>query len=455
MSTSQDAPNAHAHAHAHAHHNANNEGDKSDDLHALSLAYQTYMKHDEAECNHFADVAQAFRQYAAFAMCHWANHQYRLHSLPESQRAVLPNALKRDTPEFHARATQFKEAAIRNQFCLDCILRHAGVPHSQELTNMTNVVADSQVSKVSSVIKSLARDWSADGKAERDMAYGPMIRQIQTYLPMSTTEPVLRPKICVPGAGLGRLALELVRLGYTVQGNEFSLHMLLASDFVLNAGIATPDRPMKLSPWLLESRNVHKGNDPVRLVQIPDVDPWEVLSPSDASPPDFSMAAGDFFSIYNHPKEIGQWDCVAASFFLDAVPSLVEHLQLIHRMLRPGGVLVNFGPLLFHWSGPAMRPDDRSLEEYKDRFSHLDPRYLCSIDLTYQDVKEIMLKIGFEIVEEKTGIKCLYTADKRSMMNMVYRCVSFVARRLPDDDPAPDPTFFVVNLFHNMRFVAF
>lgn len=211
--------------------------------------------------------------------------------------------------------------------------------------------------------------------------------------------------------------------------------MLLGSDFILNGGIATPDRPLKISPWLLESRNVHMPGDSMRAVEIPDVDPWAVLCPDgNSDPPEFSMSAGEFFSIYSHPKEAGQWDCVASCFFLDAVPSIVETLQLIHQMLKPGGILVNFGPLLFHWSGPAMRPDDKSRDEYQARYSHMDERYLCSVDMCYEDIKEIMVNIGFEMLDEKTGIKCLYTADKRSMMNMVYRCVSFVARRLPDVD---------------------
>lgn len=236
---------------------------------------------------------------------------------------------------------------------------------------------------------------------------------------------------------MGRLAFELTRLGYCVQGNDFSLYMLLASDFILNGGIATPDRPLKISPFLLESRNVHNPGDPIRTVQIPDVDPYNLLSGADdGSPlPEFSMAAGEFFSIYNHPREANQWDCVACCFFLDACPSIVENIQLIHTMLKPGGVLVNIGPLLYHWSGPAMRPDDKSVEDYQARFSYLDQRYLCSVDICYEDVCQILVNVGFEILEENTGVKCLYTADRRSMMNMVYRCANLVARKLPEDPP--------------------
>jgi hypothetical protein len=169
--------------------------------HSLSLAYQTYLRHDDSEKNHFGDVCQSFRQYASFAMSHWANHQYRLHNLPEAQRNVLPKAMKRDTPEFNQRAKKYKEAAIGNQFCLDCILRHTGAPHSQQVTSTTKVVEDGQISKVSSVLKSLARDWSAEGKAERDMAYGPILTQVKKYLPYNEHSMKVRPNICVPGAG--------------------------------------------------------------------------------------------------------------------------------------------------------------------------------------------------------------------------------------------------------------
>lgn len=399
---------------------------------------------DNDEKDHFNNVCSAYRQYANFAMAQWANHAYRFQSLPESQRNVLPAHLLMgaNNTDYIQSVTKYKESVIRNQFCLDCILKHAGQAHSQHdgMKEDAAAVTDEQMSKLSSVLKSLGRDWSAEGRVERDMAYLPIIRHIQNYLPFirqqgaatySTTDP---PRVCVPGSGLGRLAFELIRLGYTVQGNEFSLYMLLASDFILNNGMFTPDRPLHISPWLLESRNVRTRNDPLETVQIPDVDPYEAIlssvSQSDrATAPTFSVAAGDFCSIYGHPKEAGQWDAVASCFFLDACPSIVESLQVMYHMLRPGGILVNLGPLLYHWSGPVLRPDDKSFDDYRSRYSHLDERYLTSIELSYDDVKVVMNNIGFELVEEQVGIECYYTTHRKSMMTTMYRCVSFVAKK--------------------------
>jgi carnosine N-methyltransferase len=54
---------------------------------------------------------------------------------------------------------------------------------------------------------------------------------------------------------------------------------------------------------------------------------------------------------------------------------------------------------------------------------------MTSIDLAYDDVREILVNIGFEILEEERDIECYYTADALSMMTTQYRCVSFVARK--------------------------
>eukprot|EP00536_Pseudo-nitzschia_multiseries_P017827 jgi/Psemu1/299557/fgenesh1_pm.1852_\ len=331
-----------------------------------------------------------------------------------------------------------------------------GNDHAKEIYDEEKFHFDS----VSSVLKSLARDWSTDGKVERAMAYQPIKDLIHKYLPpkhLSATQapPPPPPRIVVPGSGVGRLAFDLAAMGYSVQGNEFSMYMLLASDFILNNGgaICNPERPLHLSPWLQEARNVHASADPLRTVRIPDVDPVAVLMPTEDegegtgpipiivpvnSGREFSMAAGDFVSIYDRDEEAEQWDCVASCFFLDATPNIVETLRVVYKILKPGGLFVNLGPLLYHWSGPPMRPSDASVEDYRRRYSHLDNRYLSSIDLCLEDIKVVLNSIGFEVLEEETGIECYYTADQRSMMKTKYRCACFVAKKKNHEGHAPE-----------------
>lgn len=42
------------------------------------------------------------------------------------------------------------------------------------------------------------------------------------------------PRVLVPGAGLGRLMVDVAALGMEAQGNEFSYFMLLAGSYILN-----------------------------------------------------------------------------------------------------------------------------------------------------------------------------------------------------------------------------
>jgi carnosine N-methyltransferase len=225
--------------------------------------------------------------------------------------------------------------------------------------------------------------------------------------------------------------------------------MLLASDFILN-GPTNSETKLSISPWLLETRNVHAPTDPLRTVHIPDVDPFEMVyspiittsngsaatsaeatqSTNDIKPRnDFSMVAGDFVSVYNVDTEKEQWDGVVACFFLDASPVIIEYLQVIHYMLKEGGYLIHFGPLLWHFSGPPMSLEDATIQDYQKRYSSMDPKFLSAVDFTWDDVLQILVNIGFEIVQCVKNIPALYTADRNSMLYSQYQCIHLVARK--------------------------
>ena len=128
----------------------------------------------------------------------------------------------------------------------------------------------------------------------------------------------------MPGSGLGRLGWEIYSRGYTVQGSDFSLPMLLASDFMLNGcGGGVPHdatgaetsgegenggsfRRFGISPWISETKNTTSFRHRTRTVVVPDVDPTSLQhhchggDEGRAVAPEFTMLAGEFLSLYSH-----------------------------------------------------------------------------------------------------------------------------------------------------------
>lgn len=75
----------------------------------------------------------------------------------------------------------------------------------------------------------------------------------------------------MPGAGLGRLTYELAYRGYYCEGNEYSLYMLIASNFVLNkCAIANQ---YTIYPFVHQFVNNLGRSDQVAPVTFPDVSP--------------------------------------------------------------------------------------------------------------------------------------------------------------------------------------
>jgi hypothetical protein len=80
-------------------------------------------------------------------------------------------------------------------------------------------------------------------------------------------------------------------------------------------------------------------------------------------------------------------------------------------------------------AGDATGRQDCTGISNQERFVYLDKKYLTSVDLSWEEVRQVIINVGFEMRQEETGKRALYTADRRSMMNMNYRCVNFVARK--------------------------
>ncbi|KAK1423766.1 hypothetical protein QVD17_19074 [Tagetes erecta] len=257
------------------------------------------------------------------------------------------------------------------------------------------------VDKVRCVIRNIVRDWAAEGQKERDQCYKPILEELTRHFPERSKE---SPPTClVPGAGLGRLALEISCLGFISQGNEFSYYMMICSSFILNQ---TQDvGEWTIHPWIHSNCNSLSDADQLRAASIPDIHPAGA-----GITEGFSMCGGDFVEVYNDPSQVGAWDAVVTCFFLDTAHNIVEYIEIISKILKDGGVWINLGPLLYHFADMYGQEDEMSIE-------------LC-----LEDVKKVATHYGFELELEKT-IETTYTTNPRAMMQNHYFSAFWTMRK--------------------------
>ncbi|WKX97435.1 hypothetical protein Q1695_013243 [Nippostrongylus brasiliensis] len=252
------------------------------------------------------------------------------------------------------------------------------------------------MTKVLSTLRQIVREWSVEGKPERDATYTPLMKVLRERFPNADERTAV--KIMVPGSGLGRLAFELAKEGFTVEGNEFSMIMLMTSSFLLNACFKEDEHT--IYPYALDKSNSWRYEDQTRAVHFPDLGKSTV-----DVPPNFAMIAGDFLEVTR--SRSSEFDCVVTAWFIDTAKNIIDYIETIYRILKPGGLWVNVGPLTYH---------------YEDMVDEM------SIELPYEDVMRIVRLTGFQIEKEERIIS-YYTINRLSMLQNQYTCAFFVASK--------------------------
>ncbi|PJF19791.1 hypothetical protein PSACC_00404 [Paramicrosporidium saccamoebae] len=173
--------------------------------------------------------------------------------------------------------------------------------------------------------------------------------------------------------------------------------MLLTAEMFLTRHLKPNE--MHVCPFALPFSNTVRLEDQFRKVHIPDV----MIEGSTA---DFSMVAGDFLEVYEDQQE--EWNAIVTCYFIDTAKNIVRYIELIHALLRTGGVWVNTGPLLYHFEGHAKEP---------------------SIELSVEEIRLLCKRVGLEIEHEQFG-ESTYAQNMHSMHQTVYRTWSFRARKV-------------------------
>eukprot|EP00914_Ancora_sagittata_P031544 GHVO01063896.1.p1 GENE.GHVO01063896.1~~GHVO01063896.1.p1 ORF type:complete len:232 (+),score=38.56 GHVO01063896.1:20-715(+) len=92
------------------------------------------------------------------------------------------------------------------------------------------------ICKVRTTLRQFVRDWSLQGKPERDIAYGLIIAALEEIFPLEEfkREYGRVPRVLCPGSGLGRLPFEVARRGFKFDTKSSSASSCLETSAILS-----------------------------------------------------------------------------------------------------------------------------------------------------------------------------------------------------------------------------
>lgn len=383
--------------------------------------------------------------------------------MPEEFATVVPRA------EFVARAEALRHVADTNADFFEAVAKHTAEQWwpqhvGSAFVEMDPAAADPEEDQESlwelqMTVTSMVREWSSEGEAGRATTYEPIVDAIARHLPVDPSAPFAQ-RVLVPGGGLGRLGFDAAAAGYAVEINELDTLQVLVGDFLLHADAGA----WRIHPYFGEPTNHATFANRVRAVQVPDTAPTKLLSAAavpreeegggdgEEDEGDDGMAPlettiGDFCALYGEPEvdengedgddegessTEGAFDAVASSFFMDTSPLPMRYLKAIRRVLRPGGVFVNLGPLEWTW-GPSGERAWQMLPPAPGEGAGgkgAGDEFAGAMDLAWEDVLRMVAAAGFEVVEHGTRPGCTYKDDSRSLVQSKFECGFFVARRV-------------------------
>ena len=244
----------------------------------------------------------------------------------------------------------------------------------------------------------LMRDWTLESKPERDNNYGNILKEVKKYFDYDNKELMKKNdyKVLVPGTGCSRMAFELAKRGFNVEVNDFCYIYILCDDYLFNY---SHKNEFQFCPSIHTFSNNYTEASVLKRYAFPDVDIRDELQKAEAKPINFIK--GDFLLLYKGKKDI--FDCIVTLFFIDVSKNIIEYVEIMHDLLKKGGVWINLGCLDYFYS-----------------------RNHSSIDLTWDELRLVIQNYDFELKNEVTGF-VPYGVKQGSTVSDSYGTVLFSA----------------------------
>ena len=323
-----------------------------------------------------------------------AQNKYKIDELNKDYPSLDKKYLNKMAYDYKTRIKCLEEAYKLNQIFLTEISKKYK-PDESYLKNINpkdleKSAYDESVTLNWAVFMYISRDWTVERKKEREINYVPIINMVQKYVKPGSN-------ILIPGAALLRLGYELAKLGYNIDANDYYFYNVIFCDYLFNY---SKKNQFCFQPLIRSFSNYLTEDAVFSKYYFPDED----INLEGKG--NMKMLCGDFTKLYDNINNY--YDCVITCFFIDTAKNIFEYIDVIERVLKKGGIWINFGPLSYHWVGHQNIP---------------------TIELPYDKLKEVIQNFGFEFLNEEKNISVIYCEIENYMKNDHFNCVFFTARK--------------------------
>jgi hypothetical protein len=207
----------HDHNHGHGHCDSQSHGhrDCQEDGQGHNHSHSSHDHHrsedtssaEAEERAHWIGVMRTLVTYEDFVLDELDRRHSHLNKLPKAFADRLPDST-------FAKLQAIADAAKNNQHFMEEAVRYYSAGFYRSTTeaesfpgkyapNSNDGIPAHQQHRNEAVLHSLFREWSAEGKEERDQSFAPIVRELQRLLPVDKRN-CYKQRVLVPGSGLAR-----------------------------------------------------------------------------------------------------------------------------------------------------------------------------------------------------------------------------------------------------------
>ena len=224
-------------------------------------------------------------------------------------------------------------------------------------------------------LTALAREWTEEGREEREKSIKPIIEELKKFY--NYEDKTLMGKginILVIGNRFGRMTYELLKLGYNVEANERGFYFLLTSNYLFNYSKKNENC---ICPRINSFCSSFTEESVTKKIYFPEIDIREELK--NISKDKLKITKRYFEVEYKGKKDL--FDGVITLFSTEEAINIINFTEIVNNVLKKGGIWINIGSLANIYSKNG-----------------------GGIDLTWDEWKHVIINSGFEIKREETPV---------------------------------------------------